>query len=292
MTSVTPVQLGDLTFGGGSPLVLVAGPCVIESEAHALELALRLRDVTARLSMPFVFKASYDKANRTSGRSFRGPGLDEGLRVLAAIKDRVGVPILTDIHEVSHAAPAADVADILQIPAFLCRQTDLLVAAAKTGRVVNIKKGQFLAPDDVRHAVAKVTDAGNPRVVVTERGTSFGYHNLVVDMRAFPMIREGGTPVIFDVTHSLQLPGAGDGVTAGLAQYIEPLASAGVAAGVDGMFMEVHDDPSRARSDAQNALRLDLLEPLLTRLMALDAIVKRTDAARHQRLDAPGVARG
>jgi 2-dehydro-3-deoxyphosphooctonate aldolase (KDO 8-P synthase) len=292
MTSVPPVRLGGLTFGGGSPFVLVAGPCVIESDAHALELATRLRDITAKLSTPFVFKASYDKANRTSGRSFRGPGLKEGLRVLAAIKDRIGVPILTDIHEVSHAAPAADVADILQVPAFLCRQTDLLVAAAKTGRIVNIKKGQFLAPDDVRHAVAKVKDAGNSLVLVTERGTSFGYHNLVVDMRAFPMIREGGTPVIFDVTHSLQLPGAGDGVTAGLAQYIEPLASAGVAAGVDGVFMEVHDDPSRARSDAQNALRLDLLEPLLTRLMALDAIVKRTDAACQQRLDVPGVARG
>ena len=292
MNSVTPVQLGGLTFGGGSPFVLVAGPCVIESEGHALELAGRLRDIAARLSTPFVFKASYDKANRTSGRSFRGPGLDEGLRVLAAIKDRIGVPILTDIHEVSHAAPAADVADILQIPAFLCRQTDLLVAAAKTDRIVNIKKGQFLAPDDVRHAVAKVNDAGNPRVVVTERGTSFGYHNLVVDMRAFPMIRESGTPVIFDVTHSLQLPGGGDGVTAGLAQYIEPLASAGVAAGVDGVFMEVHEDPSRARSDAQNALRLDLLEPLLTRLMALDAIVKRTRTVRPQQPDAPGVARG
>ena len=292
MSSVSPVQLGGLTFGGGSPFVLIAGPCVIESDAHALELATRLRDITAKLSTPFVFKASYDKANRTSGRSFRGPGLNEGLRVLAAIKDRLGVPILTDIHEVSHAAPAADVADILQIPAFLCRQTDLLVAAAKTGRIVNIKKGQFLAPDDVHHAVAKVKDAGNPLVIVTERGTSFGYHNLVVDMRAFPIIREGGTPVIFDVTHSLQLPGAGDGVTAGLAQYIEPLASAGVAAGVDGVFIEVHDDPSRARSDAQNALRLDLLEPLLTRLMALDAIVKRTDAAHQQRLDAPGVPRG
>jgi 2-dehydro-3-deoxyphosphooctonate aldolase (KDO 8-P synthase) len=242
--------------------------------------------------MPFVFKASYDKANRTSGRSFRGPGLDEGLRVLAAIKDRVGVPILTDIHEVSQAAPAAAVADILQIPAFLCRQTDLLVAAAKTGRIVNIKKGQFLAPDDVRHAVGKVKDAGNARVIVTERGTSFGYHNLVVDMRAFPIIRERGTPVVFDVTHSLQLPGAGDGITAGLAQYIEPLASAGVAAGVDGVFMEVHENPERARSDAQNALQLDLLEPLLSRLMAIDGVVKRADAGRLPRLDAPGVARG
>ena len=286
MTSVTPVQLGRLTFGGGSPFVLIAGPCVIEGEAHALELAGRLREITARLSVPFVFKASYDKANRTSGRSFRGPGLDEGLRVLAAVKARVGVPILTDIHEPSHAAPAADVADILQIPAFLCRQTDLLVAAAKTGRVVNIKKGQFLAPDDIRHAVAKVRDAGNERVVVTERGTSFGYHNLVVDMRAFPMMRETGVPVVFDVTHSLQLPGAGDGVTAGLAQYIEPLASAGVAAGVDGVFMEVHETPERATSDAQNALRVDLLEPLLQRLTAIDAIVKRVDNV------VPGVTRG
>ena len=292
MSSVIPVQLGDLTFGGGSPFVLIAGPCVIESEAHALELAARLRDATARLSVPFVFKASYDKANRTSGRSFRGPGLDEGLRVLAAVKERIGIPILTDIHEASHAAPAADVADILQIPAFLCRQTDLLVAAANTRRIVNIKKGQFLAPDDVRHAVAKVKDAGNARVIVTERGTSFGYHNLVVDMRAFPIMRESGTPVIFDVTHSLQLPGAGDGVTAGLAQYIEPLASAGVAAGVDGVFMEVHDDPARAKSDAGNALRLDLLEPLLNRLTAIDGIVKRADVARLKRLDVPGVARG
>jgi len=286
MTSVTPVQLGRLTFGGGSPFVLIAGPCVIESESHAVELAGRLLEITARLSVPFVFKASYDKANRTSGRSFRGPGLDEGLRVLAAVKARVGVPILTDIHEPSHAATAADVADILQIPAFLCRQTDLLVAAAKTGRIVNIKKGQFLAPDDIKHAVAKVKDAGNERVVVTERGTSFGYHNLVVDMRAFPMIRESGVPVVFDVTHSLQLPGGGDGVTAGLAQYIEPLASAGVAAGVDGVFMEVHEEPTRARSDAQNALRLDLLEPLLRRLVAIDAIAKRGDNV------VPGVARG
>jgi 2-dehydro-3-deoxyphosphooctonate aldolase (KDO 8-P synthase) len=283
---MTPVQLGRLTFGGGSPFVLIAGPCVIESEAHALDLAGRLREITSRRSVPFVFKASYDKANRTSGRSFRGPGLDEGLRVLAAVKARVDVPILTDIHEPSHAAPAADVADILQIPAFLCRQTDLLVAAAKTGRVVNIKKGQFLAPDDVRHAVAKVRDAGNERVVVTERGTSFGYHNLVVDMRAFPMMRESGVPVVFDVTHSLQLPGGGDGVTAGLGQYIEPLASAGVAAGVDGVFIEVHEEPARARSDAQNALRLDLLEPLLQRLTAIDAIVKRVNDA------VPGVGRG
>jgi len=263
--------------GGGRPFVFIGGPCVIESERHATDLAVELAAITARLKVPFIFKASYDKANRTSGRSFRGPGLVEGLRVLASIKARTHVPILTDIHETSHAAAAADVADVLQIPAFLCRQTDLLVAAAGTGRVVNIKKGQFLAPDDVKHAVAKVTAAGNARVMITERGTSFGYHNLVVDMRAFPMMREQDLAVVFDVTHSLQLPGAGDGVTAGLAKYIEPLASAGVAAGVDGVFLEVHEDPTRAKSDAQNALRLDLVEPLLRRLMAIDRITKDPD---------------
>jgi 2-dehydro-3-deoxyphosphooctonate aldolase (KDO 8-P synthase) len=257
--------------------VLVAGPCVIESEQHTTDLAGRLVEIAKRAGVPFVFKASYDKANRTSIRSFRGPGLDEGLRVLAGIKSRYNVPILTDIHEPAHARPAADVADVLQIPAFLARQTDLLVAAAKTGRVVNIKKGQFLAPDDMTHAVAKVVESGNPRVILTERGTSFGYHNLVVDMRALPIMRRLGVPVIFDVTHSLQLPGGGDGVTAGLAQYIEPLASAGVAAGVDGVFLEVHEDPPRAKSDAQNALRLDALEPLLHRLKAIDAIVKETE---------------
>jgi len=281
MNPVIPVKLGDITFGGESPFVLIAGPCVIESERHAGDVAATLVDITRRLGVPFVFKASFDKANRTSGRSFRGPGLDEGLRVLAGIKARLQVPILTDIHEPAQASVAAAVADVVQIPAFLCRQTDLLVAAARTGRVVNIKKGQFLAPDDVRHAVAKVVDAGNSRVIVTERGTSFGYHNLVVDMRAFPMLREQGAPVVFDVTHSLQLPGGGDGVTAGLAQYIEPLASAGVAAGIDGVFLEVHEDPALARSDAQNALRLDLLEPLLRRLVALDAIVKRHEARIH-----------
>jgi len=278
---VTPVKLGDITIGGGSPFVLIAGPCVIESESHALDLAGRITDIARRMRVPFIFKASYDKANRTSGRSFRGPGLDEGLRVLASIKSRYNVPILTDIHEPSHARAAADVADVLQIPAFLCRQTDLLVAAANTGRIVNIKKGQFLAPDDVKHAVAKVVNAGNPRVLVTERGTSFGYHNLVVDMRAFPMMRAQGVPVVFDVTHSLQLPGGGDGVTAGQAEYIEPLASAGVAAGVDGVFLEVHEDPARAQSDAQNALRLDTLEALLQRLIAIDAIAKRAEARLH-----------
>jgi 2-dehydro-3-deoxyphosphooctonate aldolase (KDO 8-P synthase) len=272
---VNPLTLGEIAIGGGSPFVLIAGPCVIESEQHASDLAGQIADIARRARVPFIFKASYDKANRTSGRSFRGPGLEEGLRVLAAIKSRWRVPILTDIHEPAHAGAAADVADVLQIPAFLCRQTDLLVAAAKTGRIVNIKKGQFLAPDDVKHAVAKVVDAGNPRVIVTERGTSFGYHNLVVDMRAFPMMRAQGVPVVFDVTHSLQLPGGGDGVTAGQAEFIEPLASAGVAAGVDGVFLEVHEHPARAKSDAQNALRLDLLEPLLRRLQGIDAIAKQ-----------------
>jgi 2-dehydro-3-deoxyphosphooctonate aldolase (KDO 8-P synthase) len=271
---VNPITIGDIAMGGGRPLVLIAGPCVIESESHATELAGRLSAVARRVGIPFIFKASYDKANRTSGGSFRGPGLVEGLRILGAIKSSCRVPILTDIHEPSQAGTAAAVADVLQIPAFLSRQTDLIVAAAETGRAVNIKKGQFLAPDDVRHAVAKATAAGNARVFVTERGTSFGYHNLVVDMRAFPMIRSLGVPVVFDVTHSLQLPGGGDGVTAGQAEYIEPLGSAGVAAGVDGVFLEVHDNPSRAKSDAQNALALDRLEPLLRRLMAIDAIAR------------------
>lgn len=267
-----PIQVGGITIGGGQPLLLIAGPCVIESESHAVETALAVRDIARRAGVPYVFKASYDKANRTSAGSFRGPGLQEGLRVLARVREKAGVPILTDIHEPSQAEPAAAVADILQIPAFLSRQTDLLVAAAATGRVVNIKKGQFLAPEDMQHAIAKVTGAGNDRVIVTERGVTFGYHNLVVDMRAFPILRKLGFPVIYDVTHSLQLPGGGDGVTAGQAEFIEPLAAAGVAAGVDGVFMEVHERPEQAKSDAQNALRLSLLEPLLARLARIHAI--------------------
>ena len=267
-----PIQFGGISIGSGSQLLLIAGPCVIESESHAIETALAVRDAARRVGIPYVFKASYDKANRTSAGSFRGPGLREGLRVLARVRETAGVPILTDIHEPSHAEPVAAVADVLQIPAFLSRQTDLLVAAAATGRVVNIKKGQFLAPEDMRHAIAKVTGAGNSRVLVTERGVSFGYHNLVVDMRTFPILRALGYPVIYDVTHSLQLPGAGNGVTAGQAQFIEPMASAGVAAGVDGVFMEVHERPEQAKSDAQNALRLSLLEPLLARLVRIHAI--------------------
>ena len=271
---MTPVSAGAVSFGTGHPLAFVLGPCVIESEGHALDIGSAIADIARRAGVPVVFKASFDKANRTSITSFRGPGLDEGLRVLDKVKERTGLPILTDIHEASQAVPAARVADILQIPAFLSRQTDLIVAAAKTGRAINIKKGQFLAPKDMKHAIAKVTDSGNPKVIVTERGVSFGYNNLVVDPRSFPMLRALGYPVIFDVTHSLQLPGAGDGVTAGLAEYIEPMAQAGVAAGIDGVFMEVHEEPSRAKSDAANALKLDRLEPLLRRLVALDKIVR------------------
>ena len=274
MQSVTPVSAGAVSFGTGHPLAFILGPCVIESEGHAIDIAVAIAEIAKRVGVPVVFKASFDKANRTSLTSYRGPGLEEGVRVLGKVKERTGLPILTDIHDASQAAPAAKVADILQIPAFLSRQTDLIVAAAKTGRAVNIKKGQFLAPKDMKHAIAKVTNSGNNKVIVTERGASFGYNNLVVDPRSFPMLRELGYPVVFDVTHSLQLPGAGEGVTGGLAEYLEPMAQAGVAAGVDGVFMEVHEEPSRARSDAANALKLDRLEPLLRRLLALDKIVR------------------
>ncbi len=272
-----PVTIGSVSIGGG-PLVLIAGPCVIESEAHAIDTALALRDMARKARVPLVFKASYDKANRTSAKSYRGPGLKDGLRILGRVRE-TGVPVLTDIHEPSHAAPAAEVADVLQIPAFLSRQTDLIVAAAQTGRTVNIKKGQFLAPLDMRHAIEKITGAGNQNVIVTERGFSFGYNNLVVDMRAFPILRSLGWPVVYDVTHSLQLPGAGDGVTAGQAEFIEPLASAGVAAGVDGVFMEVHENPPQAKSDAQNALTLDRLPSLLDRLVRIHAIAREHAAA-------------
>ncbi len=272
--TVKPVAAGSVSFGTGHPLAFILGPCVIESEQHAVDTGIALAEIAGRVGVPVVFKASFDKANRTSISSYRGPGLADGLRVLAKVKSRTGLPILTDIHEPSQAGAAAGVADILQIPAFLSRQTDLIVAAAKTGRVVNVKKGQFLAPKDMTHVISKITQSGNDNVLVTERGASFGYNNLVVDPRAFPMLRAFGYPVVFDVTHSLQLPGAGDGVTAGLAEYIEPMAQAGVAAGVDGVFMEVHEEPARAKSDAANALRLDRLEPLLRRLVALDKIVR------------------
>jgi len=268
---VSPVDVGGVSLGGDA-LVLIAGPCVIESEAHAVETAIALREIAGRARVPFIFKVSYDKANRTSTKSYRGPGLSEGVRVLARVKETARVPILTDIHEAAQAAPVAEVADVLQIPAFLSRQTDLITAAARTGRAVNLKKGQFLAPLDMRHAIEKVTSAGNTRVILTERGYSFGYNNLVVDMRAFPMMRSLGYPVVYDVTHSLQLPGGGDGVTAGQAEFIEPMACAGVGAGVDGVFMEVHQDPPRAKSDAQNALKLDRLPGLLDMLVQIHQV--------------------
>ncbi len=271
------ITIADDVVLGGRDLVLIAGPCVIESPTHVIDLGREIAAIARRVGVPYVFKASFDKANRTSVTSFRGPGLTDGLAALRGVKAALGVPILTDIHEPGQAAPVAEVADVLQIPAFLSRQTDLIVAAARTGRVVNIKKGQFLAPKDMVHAIRKVQASGNDRVCLTERGFSFGYNNLVVDMRGFPMMRELGVPVIFDVTHSLQLPGGGDGVTAGLAQYITPLARAGVGAGVDGVFLEVHEDPSRAKSDAQNALRLDHLEPLLRQLVAIHAVVRSNE---------------
>jgi 2-dehydro-3-deoxyphosphooctonate aldolase (KDO 8-P synthase) len=283
MTPPAPVPVRPITVApgvvlGGEALVLIAGPCVIEGEAHAVELGRSIAAIARRAGVPYIFKASFDKANRTSLSSFRGPGMDEGLKVLARVKRELSVPILTDIHEAAQAARVADVADVLQIPAFLSRQTDLIAAAARTGRVVNVKKGQFLAPLDMKHAVRKVVDSGNDRVFITERGFSFGYNNLVVDMRAFPMMRALGVPVVFDVTHSLQLPGGGDGVTAGLAEYIDPIARAGVAAGVDGVFLEVHEEPARARSDAQNALALDRLGALLDSLVAIHAIARASTA--------------
>ena len=283
-----PVRIGSFCIGGGHPLAFIIGPCVIESTQHALDTAETIKAITAHCGVPVIFKASYDKANRTSHRSFRGPGIDAGLKALAEVRSRTGLPVLTDIHEPAQATEAAAVVDVLQIPAFLSRQTDLIAAAARTGKPVNVKKGQFLTPKDMRHVIAKVTAEGNESVLVTERGMTFGYNDLVVDMRAFPMLRELGYPVIFDVTHSLQLPGAGDGVTTGLAAYIEPLASAGVAAGVDGVFLEVHQDPARAQSDAANALRLDMLEALITKLMRIDAIVRNAGSGVPRAVSAQG----
>ncbi|MCW5980660.1 MAG: 3-deoxy-8-phosphooctulonate synthase [Bryobacteraceae bacterium] len=258
-----------VVFGEGAPLAVIAGPCVIESEAHVHFLAREIR----RIAGPFVFKASFDKANRSSIASYRGLGLKEGLRILAGVK-AAGVRILTDIHEPSQAEPAAEAADVLQIPAFLCRQTDLLLAAGRTGRVVNIKKGQFVSPHDIHLAAEKVASTGNDKVLLTERGACFGYNNLVVDMRSLPIMRAAGWPVVFDATHSVQLPGAGGAASSGQPEFIEPLARAAVAAGIDGLFVEVHEDPPHALSDGANALPLDRLGELLDRLRAIDRTVK------------------
>lgn len=260
------IDLGSFEIGEGAPLVLIAGPCVIESSEHALAVARAVREAAAAAGMPAIFKASFDKANRTSGGSYRGPGLAEGLAILSEVKKATGLPVLTDIHEPGQAAAVAEVCDVLQIPAFLCRQTDLLTEAGRTGRVVNIKKGQFLAPWDMRFAADKVASTGNDRILLTERGASFGYQNLVVDFRSLPIMRGLGYPVVLDVTHSLQLPGAAGGASGGQPEFIEPLAKAGVAAGADAIFFEVHDAPERALSDGANALKLDLFPGLLLKL--------------------------
>ena len=262
-------EIGTVRVGAGQ-LFLIAGPCVIESETHARKMADAIQRITTDLKVPYIFKASYDKANRTSVSSFRGPGLQDGTAILKRIAESTGLPVLTDVHEPAHCEIAAEGADVLQIPAFLCRQTDLLVAAGKTGRAINVKKGQFVAPDDMRHAVEKVASTGNSRVFLTERGASFGYHNLVVDMRSLAIMRKLA-PVVFDGTHSVQMPSAANGVSGGQPEFIPVLTRAATAAGIDGLFLEVHDDPANAKSDGANALHLDKLKPLLETLLAIHA---------------------
>jgi 2-dehydro-3-deoxyphosphooctonate aldolase (KDO 8-P synthase) len=274
MTHPFDTSLMSLGIGRPTSLFLIAGPCVIESETHARTMAERVARIADDAGMPYIFKASYDKANRSSVSSFRGPGLKEGLRILGKIKSDLKLTILTDIHEAAHAAPAAEVVDILQIPAFLARQTDLLMAAGKTGRGVNIKKPQFISPWDMKNVVEKVESTGNKQIVLTERGVSFGYQNLVVDFRSFPVLQKFGYPVVFDVTHSVQLPGGGGHASGGQPEFIEPLARAGVAAGVDGIFLETHDHPAKALSDGANALPLDQLAGLLSRLKEISVLVR------------------
>ena len=268
----------------GGELFLIAGPCVIESESHAMMMAREISRITTRLGIPYIFKASYDKANRSSNRSFRGFGIEEGLRILEKVKGELGVPVITDVHESSQVPAVAEVADVLQIPAFLCRQTDLLQAAATSGRTVNVKKGQFLAPWEVGNIIEKIESAGNREIMITERGSSFGYNNLVVDFRAFPIMREFGYPVIFDVTHSLQLPGGLGDATDGQAQYIDHLARAGVACGIDGLFMEVHDNPPMALSDAATQFALDDLETLLITLLKIHQLVERQASVMEEKI--------
>jgi 2-dehydro-3-deoxyphosphooctonate aldolase (KDO 8-P synthase) len=275
MSTTCEIPLGSLRLGGNNPLFLIAGPCVIESESHARSMAERVAKIATGAGVPYIFKASYDKANRSSVKAFRGPGLSEGLRILSKIKSDLHIPILTDIHDASQAAPAAEVVDILQIPAFLSRQTDLLVAAAKTGCIVNVKKAQFLSPWDMGNVAEKIAAAGNPKIILTERGASFGYNNLVVDMRTFPVLAKFGYPVVYDVTHSVQLPGGQGHASGGQPEFIEPLARAGVATGVDGIFLETHDNPAAALSDGPNALPLAQLPQLLSRLKELSTLVRR-----------------
>ena len=274
MTVTREISLGSLRLGAGNPLFLIAGPCVIESESHARAMAERVAKIASDAGVPYIFKASYDKANRASVKAFRGPGMLEGLRILSKIKSELHLPILTDIHDASQAAPAAEVADILQIPAFLARQTDLLLAAAQTGRIVNVKKAQFLSPWDMGNVAEKIASSGNTKIILTERGASFGYNNLVVDMRSFPVLAKFGYPVVYDVTHSVQLPGGQGHASGGQPEFIEPLARAGVAAGVDGLFLETHDNPAAALSDGPNALPLSQLPQLLSHLKELSTLVR------------------
>jgi 2-dehydro-3-deoxyphosphooctonate aldolase (KDO 8-P synthase) len=268
------VAVGKVRFGNKLPLALIAGPCALESHAHAFDMAGALQEITARLGVGLIYKTSFDKANRTSAKSTRGLGLDKALAIFAELRDQLGVPVLTDVHTPDQCAAIAEVVDVLQIPAFLCRQTDLLVAAAKTGRAVNVKKGQFLAPWDMANVVDKITGAGNPNVLVTERGVSFGYNTLVSDMRALPVLAETGAPVIFDATHSVQQPGGKGTSSGGQREFVPVLARAAVAVGVAGLFVETHQDPDRAPSDGPNMLALKEMEPLLERLMEFDALTK------------------
>ena len=269
------VKIGNFEVGAGNPLVLLAGPCVLESYERALYIGKGIKEITSRLGIPYVFKASFDKANRSSFSGYRGPGMEKGLEWLAGIKQELNVPIVTDIHNEFQAEPVSKVADVLQIPAFLCRQTDLLYAAAKTGAVVNVKKGQFLAPNDMTNVVKKLEEGGTDKIMLTERGASFGYHNLVVDMRSFPIMRSTGYPVIFDATHSVQLPGGAGTSSSGNREYVEYLARAAAGAGVDGFFMEVHDNPEEALCDGPNMVYLDKLEDLLKDLLAINEITKK-----------------
>lgn len=274
MNDTREITVGSLRLGGTNRLFLIAGPCVIESETHACAMAEKIARIASDCHVPYIFKASYDKANRSSLQSFRGPGAAEGLRILAKIKKQFNLPVLTDIHESAQAAPAAEVCDVLQIPAFLSRQTDLLVAAAKTGRIINVKKAQFLSPWDMSNVVEKIVGAGNNNIVLTERGASFGYNNLVVDMRSFPVMQKLGYPVVYDVTHSVQLPGGQGHASGGQPEFIETLARAGAAAGVDGIFLETHENPAAALSDGANALPLSQLAGLLTRLKQIGELVR------------------
>ena len=273
------IAAGPLSIGGQNPLALIAGPCVIESEKIAMEIAEKLKRITTDLHVPFIFKASYDKANRTSIKSFRGPGLNDGLKILQKIKTELDLPVLSDVHKEEEIEPAAEVLDILQIPAFLCRQTDLLVKAAQTGKPINVKKGQFLAPWDIKNVVVKLEESGNINILLTERGATFGYNNLVVDMRSLVLMREHGYPVIFDATHSLQQPGGQGTTSGGQSEMVPDLARGAVAVGCDALFMEIHTDPSKALSDGPNMLQIDLLPELLEQLVILDQVVKGKTAS-------------